>query len=296
MELNFFRYKNIFIFLSSFFFIISIISIVFKGFNFGVDFKGGTLIEIKSEQSIKIEDLRISLNKNKYENFSVKEFGSDSNFVIYFDIKENKPSLAQDLKNNLEKDIREKITIRRVENVGPKISEELIKAGFLSLILCILAIYFYLWLRFEWQFSLGGIIALIHDIIITSGFFSLFSLQFDVSIVAALLTILGYSINDTVVIYDRIRENLKRDSKSDLQLLINESLNNTLSRTIKTSLTTLFVVIVIFFFGGEVLRGFAFAVSFGIIVGTYSSIFIASPILIYFKVKRDWTKKIDTTP
>jgi len=296
MELNFFRYKNIFIFLSSIFFVISIISIVFKGFDFGVDFKGGIIIEIKSERSIKIENLRNSLNKNRYENFSIKEFGSDSNFVIFFDIKENKPSLAQDLKNNLEKDIKEKITIRRVESVGPKISEELIKSSFLSLILCIFTIYFYLWLRFEWQFSLGGVIALIHDIIITAGVFSFFGLQFDISIIAALLTVLGYSINDTVVIYDRIRENLKRDSKSDLQDLINESLNNTLSRTIKTSLTTLFVVVVIYFFGGEVLRGFAFAVSFGIIIGTYSSIYIASVILIYFKIKRDWIKKVDLRP
>ena len=296
MELNFFRYKNIFIILSSVLFITSIISIIFKGFNFGVDFKGGTVIEIKTEKVVKIENIRISLNKNQFENYSVKEFGSNDNFVIYLDIKENKPTIAQDLKNNLEKDLKEKITIRRVENVGPKVGDELIKAGFLSLILCILAIYAYLWLRFEWQFSLGGIIALIHDITITAGVFSLFGLQFDISIVAALLTILGYSINDTVIIYDRIRENLKRDSKSDLQILINESLNNTLSRTIKTSLTTMFTILAILFFGGEVLRGFAFAVSFGIIIGTYSSIYIASPILIYFKIKRDWTKKIDTTP
>ncbi|MFM8422767.1 MAG: protein translocase subunit SecF, partial [Candidatus Fonsibacter sp.] len=194
------------------------------------------------------------------------------------------------------KDLKEKIKIRKIETVGPKVGSELIKSAIYSVLLCLIAIFLYLWFRFEWQFSLGGIVALFHDLIITVGVFALLGLQFDLSIIAALLTILGYSINDTVIIYDRIRENLKKDSSSELSILVNESLNNTLSRTLKTSGTTLLSIVAVLIFGGEVLRGFAFAITFGIIVGTYSSIYIASPILMYFKVKRDWSVKIDNTP
>ena len=172
----------------------------------------------------------------------------------------------------------------------------MIKSAIYSVLLCFIAIFFYLWFRFEWQFSFGGIAALFHDTIVTIGVFSLLGLQFDLTIVAALLTIIGYSINDTVIIYDRIRENLKKDSTSELSKLVNESLNNTLSRTLKTSGTTLLSIVAVLIFGGEVLRGFAFAITFGIIIGTYSSIYIASPIVMFFKVKRDWSVKVDNTP
>jgi preprotein translocase subunit SecF len=289
---DFLKYKKFFILVSASLVFFSFILIFSKGLNLGVDFKGGTTIEIRLEKKMDIEKIRNSLSKSKINNFSVKEFGTANDLLIYTD---NSIS-PNDIKNILEKDLKEKITIRKIETVGPKVGSELIKSAIYSVLLCLIAIFLYLWFRFEWQFSLGGIVALFHDLIITVGVFALLGLQFDLSIIAALLTILGYSINDTVIIYDRIRENLKKDSSSELSILINESLNNTLSRTLKTSGTTLLCIVAVLIFGGEVLRGFAFAITFGIIVGTYSSIYIAAPILMFFKVKRDWSIKIDNTP
>lgn len=289
---NFLRFKNFFILLSVFLIFFSLILIFTKSLNFGVDFKGGTTIELRLEKQVEIEKIRNSLSKSKINNFSVKEFGIANDLLVSTD---NSVS-ANDIKNFLEKDLQVKITVRKVETVGPKVGAELIKSAIYSLILAFTAIFIYLWFRFEWQFSLGGIVALFHDLIITVGVFALLGLQFDLSIIAALLTILGYSINDTVIIYDRIRENLKKDSSSELSILVNASLNNTLSRTLKTSGTTLLSIVAVLIFGGEVLRGFAFAITFGIIVGTYSSIYIASPIVMFFKIKRDWSVKIDNTP
>lgn len=289
---DFLKYKKFFILVSASLVFFSFILIFSKGLNLGVDFKGGTTIEIRLEKKMDIEKIRNSLSKSKINNFSVKEFGTANDLLIYTD---NSIS-PNDIKNILEKDLKEKITIRKIETVGPKVGSELIKSAIYSVLLCLIAIFLYLWFRFEWQFSLGGIVALFHDLIITVGVFALLRLQFDLSIIAALLTILGYSINDTVIIYDRIRENLKKDSSSELSILVNESLNNTLSRTLKTSGTTLLSIVAVLIFGGEVLRGFAFAITFGIIVGTYSSIYIASPIVMFFKIKRDWSVKIDNTP
>ncbi len=289
---DFLKYKKFFILVSASLVFFSFILIFSKGLNLGVDFKGGTTIEIRLEKKMDIEKIRNSLSKSKINNFSVKEFGTANDLLIYTD---NSIS-PNDIKNILEKDLKEKITIRKIETVGPKVGSELIKSAIYSVLLCLIAIFLYLWFRFEWQFSFGGIAALFHDTIITVGVFSLLGLQFDLTIVAALLTIIGYSINDTVIIYDRIRENLKKDSTSELSNLVNESLNNTLSRTLKTSGTTLLSIIAVLIFGGEVLRGFAFAITFGIIIGTYSSIYIASPIVMFFKVKRDWSVKVDNTP
>lgn len=289
---DFLKYKKLFILVSASLVFFSFILIFSKGLNLGVDFKGGTTIEIRLEKKMDIEKIRNSLSKSKINNFSVKEFGTANDLLIYTD---NSIS-PNDIKNILEKDLKEKITIRKIETVGPKVGSELIKSAIYSVLLCLIAIFLYLWFRFEWQFSLGGIVALFHDLIITVGVFALLGLQFDLSIIAALLTILGYSINDTVIIYDRIRENLKKDSSSELSILVNESLNNTLSRTLKTSGTTLLSIVAVLIFGGEVLRGFAFAITFGIIIGTYSSIYIASPIVMFFKIKRDWSVKIDNTP
>lgn len=289
---NFLKYKNFFLFFSTFLVLASIILVFTKGLDFGVDFKGGTTIEIRLEKKIEIEKIRNSLSKFKINNYSVKEFGTVNDFLISTDYSVS----PNDIKNFIEKDLKEKIIIRKVETVGPKVGSELIKSAIYSVLLCFVAMFLYLWFRFEWQFSFGGIVALFHDTIITVGVFSLLGLQFDLTIVAALLTIIGYSINDTVIIYDRIRENLKKDSSSELSILVNESLNNTLSRTLKTSGTTLLSIIAVLIFGGEVLRGFAFAITFGIIIGTYSSIYIASPIVMFFKVKRDWSVKIDNTP
>lgn len=289
---DFLKYKKFFILVSASLVFFSFILIFSKGLNLGVDFKGGTTIEIRLEKKMDIEKIRNSLSKSKINNFSVKEFGTANDLLIYTD---NSIS-PNDIKNILEKDLKEKITIRKIETVGPKVGSELIKSAIYSVLLCLISIFLYLWFRFEWQFSLGGIVALFHDLIITVGVFALLGLQFDLSIIAALLTILGYSINDTVIIYDRIRENLKKDSSSELSILVNESLNNTLSRTLKTSGTTLLSIVAVLIFGGEVLRGFAFAITFGIIIGTYSSIYIASPIVMFFKIKRDWSVKIDNTP
>ena len=289
---DFLKYKKFFILVSASLVFFSFILIFSKGLNLGVDFKGGTTIEIRLEKKMDIEKIRNSLSKSKINNFSVKEFGTANDLLIYTD---NSIS-PNDIKNILEKDLKEKITIRKIETVGPKVGSELIKSAIYSVLLCLIAIFLYLWFRFEWQFSLGGIVALFHDLIITVGVFALLGLQFDLSIIAALLTILGYSINDTVIIYDRIRENLKKDSSSELSILVNESLNNTFSRTLKTSGTTLLSIVAVLIFGGEVLRGFAFAITFGIIMGTYSSIYIASPIVMFFKIKRDWSVKIDNTP
>jgi len=270
--------------------------ILIKGFNYGVDFKGGTVVEIRTEKKTKVEEVRISISKININNYTVKEIGTSSDFEISMEKTVDNNSLVNNIKISLEKELKQKISIRKVETVGPKVGGELIKSAIYALLAGFVAIFVYLWFRFEWQFSLGGIVALFHDTIITAGIFSLFNLKFDLTIIAALLTIIGYSINDTVIIYDRIRENLKKDSVSDLTNLINKSLNETLSRTLKTSGATLLSIIAVLIFGGEVLRGFAFAITFGIVFGTYSSIYIASPIVMFFKIKRDWSIKVDNTP
>ena len=185
---------------------------------------------------------------------------------------------------------------RRVEVVGSKISKELTKSGLYSVVLALFLMLIYIWIRFEWQFSLGSILALIHDVVITIGAFSLVGFEFNLSIVAAILTIVGYSMNDTVVIYDRIREFLKIDDRQDIQELINDAVNSTLPRTLKTSVTTLLALVSIYVFGGEILKGFSFALIWGVLIGTYSSIFVAAPILVFFKVKRNWDEEVDTTP
>jgi len=293
---NFLKYKKFFVYFSTVMTIGCLLLIIIKGFNYGVDFKGGTVIEIGTEKNIHVEEIRSSISKLNINNYTVKEFGAPNNFEISMENSVNNNQFVNNIKNNLEKDLKQKISIRKVETVGPKVGGELIKSAIYALLFGFVAIFIYLWFRFEWQFSLGGIVALFHDTIITAGIFSLFNLKFDLTIIAALLTIIGYSINDTVIIYDRIRENLKKDSVSNLTDLINKSLNETLSRTLKTSGATLLSIVAVLIFGGEVLRGFAFAITFGIIFGTYSSIYVASPIVMFFNIKRDWSVKIDNTP
>lgn len=266
--------------------VVSLSFLFFKGLNYGVDFNGGTLIEIRvSDKNIKIQQIRESLNANKLGEVNVKQFGKENDFLIKFEKNpEEIEKFISELKNNISKKIGSEVNFRRVESVGPKVSDELLKQGIIAIVLSFAGIFFYLWIRFEWQFSLGSIIALIHDVIITLGIFSILSLEVNLSIVAAVLTIVGYSINDTVVVYDRIRENLLKYSKINTNEIANISINETFSRTIITSGTTLLAVVSIFVFGGEILRGFSFTMILGIIIGTYSSIFIASPALNYFKV------------
>ncbi|MDA0995928.1 MAG: protein translocase subunit SecF [Proteobacteria bacterium] len=293
---NFLKYKKSFMFISLIFFILSILLFYVKGLNLGVDFKGGTVIEMKFDQPNNSDEIRKSLLKIDLGDVKVKEFGSNKEFLATIEQKGKNNDFVNSIKIQLEKDLNIKIDFRRVEVVGSKVSKELTIDGIYSVIIALTLMLIYIWFRFEWQFSLGSIIALVHDVIITIGVFSLIGYEFNLSIVAAILTIVGYSMNDTVIIYDRIREFLRKDDKQDIIELINDSINSTLSRTLKTSGTTLLALISIYFFGGEILKGFSFALIWGIIIGTYSSIFIASPILIYFNVKRNWEEVVDNTP
>ncbi len=266
--------------------IISVLFISIKGLNYGIDFKGGTLIEIRSDnKNIAISDIRDSLSNMEVGDLNIKEFGKKGDFLIKIEKNlKNDENFTAQIKNEISEKINSKINFRRVENVGPKVSDELLKKGLTAIILSLAAMLFYIWVRFEWQFSLGSIIALIHDVIITLGIFSILAFEINLSIVAAVLTIVGYSMNDTVVIFDRIRENLLKYSKIDTNQIADISINETLSRTIITSVTTLLALFSIFILGGEILRGFSFAMILGVLVGTYSSIFVASPVLSYFKV------------
>ncbi len=265
-------------------FLSAIILIFFKGLNLGIDFKGGTLIELRVDpKSANISQIRSSFMKMNLGDLNVKEFGTQGDYLIKFE-KKNININIQNIKNNIQKDLQTDINFRRVESVGPKVSDELLESGLIAIALSLGAMLFYIWVRFEWQFSIGSIIAIFHDVLITIGLFSLLSLEINLSIVAAVLTIVGYSMNDTVVIYDRIRENLSKYSSLKIDEISNISINDTLSRTIITSVTTLLALISIFILGGEILRGFALAMIIGILIGTYSSIYVATPILKYFNV------------
>ena len=266
-------------------FILSIILVFFKGLNYGIDFKGGTLIELRTEKSIKASSIRDTLSSMNLGDVNVKKFGKDGDYLIKVEQKEsNNNKLIPEIKKKLKDNLNAEIDFRRVENVGPKVSAELLESSIIAISLALAAMLFYIWIRFEWQFSVGSIIALFHDVVITLGIFSLLSLEINLSIIAAVLTIVGYSMNDTVVIYDRIRENLFKYTKISISDIANLSINETLARTIITSATTLLALVSIYTLGGEILRGFSFAMILGVIIGTYSSIFVASPILKFFKV------------
>ena len=300
-----FKYANIF---SVTLFFISIILITFKGLNYGIYFKGGTLIELRSSNT-EASLIRDVLKNMDLGDVNVKKFGKEGDFLIKVEEKGDNNKLIPEIKKNLSDSLNSDVNFRRVENVGPKVSAELLQSGIIAISLSLAAMLFYIWVRFEWQFSIGSIIALFHDVIITLGIFSLLSLEINLSIiaifhdvlitiglfsflsleinlsiVAAVLTIVGYSMNDTVVIYDRIRENLSKFSKTQIGEVSNISINETLSRTIITSVTTLLALTSIFILGGEILRGFSLAMIIGVFIGTYSSIFVASPILKYLNV------------
>ena len=282
---HFYKKMNI---LSLILIFLSLFIILFKGLNLGVDFKGGTLIEIRTDNSnIKISEIRQSFLKMNLGDVTVKKFGKANDYLVKIEMTEsNNENFIKSINEKLSSDLGSNINFRRVENVGPKVSKELLKAGLLAITLSLMAMLFYIWIRFEWQFSLGAIIALIHDVIITVGIFSFLSYEVNLSIVAAVLTIVGYSMNDTVVIFDRIRENLKKYSKIPISEISNTSTNQTLSRTLITSVTTLLALFSIYIFGGAILKGFSFAMIIGVIIGTYSSIFVATPILNYTNVNQ----------
>ena len=275
-----FKHANI---ISITLFFISVILIIFKGLNYGIDFKGGTLIELRSNNT-EASSIRDVLKNMDLGDVNVKKFGKEGDFLIKVEQKGDNNKLIPEIKKNLSDSLNSDVNFRRVENVGPKVSTELLQSGIIAISLSLAAMLFYIWVRFEWQFSIGSIIALFHDVIITLGIFSLLALEINLSIIAAVLTIVGYSMNDTVVIYDRIRENLGKFHKLDIKDIANLSINETLARTIITSVTTLLALLSIFILGGEILRGFSFAMILGVLIGTYSSIFVASPILKYFKV------------
>ena len=292
--INFNKFYKLFNLISIFLVTISILLLLFKGLNFGVDFKGGTLIELRtSNNQIDTATLRKAFNKMNLGDVNVKNFGNENDFLIKFEKKDNKPNFVEIIKDDLTNLIGNTFDFRRVENVGPKVSSELLKSGIIAIALSLAAMLFYIWIRFEWQFSLGAIIALFHDVIITLGFFSLLGLEINLSIVAAVLTIVGYSMNDTVVIYDRVRENLRKFADIKIFELTNISINETLSRTIITSVTTLLALTSIFFFGGEILKGFSLAMILGVVFGTYSSIYIANPILVSLRVSQKTILKDD---
>ncbi|MGC6521765.1 MAG: protein translocase subunit SecF [Candidatus Micropelagos thuwalensis] len=263
-----------------------------QGLNFGIDFKGGTLIEIGTNGPADIADLRDIIGSLDLGEVQIQEFGSPEDVLIRVGEKADAIDNAENLSavDQIRNALPQDVTFRRVEVVGPQISGELVRAGFLAVTVAIGLMLFYIWLRFEWQFSVGAVLALIHDIILTIGVFCLIQLEFNLSIIAAILTIVGYSMNDTVVVYDRVRENLRRFKKMPLSELANLSINSTLSRTVMTSVTTLLALFSLYILGGEVIRGFTLAMIWGVFVGTYSSIFIAAPVLMYLGVKRDWSE------
>ncbi len=280
------KYYNQFNFLSISLVVVSLLFLIFKGLNFGIDFKGGTLIELRSSDTkINVSSLRENLKQMNLGDVSVKNFGNQKDFLIKFENSDNK-NIIEEIKKSLDNSFGNNFNFRRVENVGPKVSSELLKSGIIAISVALLLMLIYIWIRFEWQFSLGAIAALFHDVTVTLGLFSLLGLEINLSIIAAVLTIVGYSMNDTVVIFDRVRENLRKYSDIKIFELTNISINETLSRTLITSVTTLLALLSIFFFGGEILKGFSLAMIFGVIFGTYSSIYIANTVLVRLNVSQ----------
>ena len=282
---KFMRLRKIAIFFSISLFIISFISIFIQGLNFGIDFTGGVLIELRSKNEIiNLTDLRGNLNKLNIGEVQLQTIGSDNDIAIRVQKDSGDDKQLDSIKKIKNALSNIEVEFRRTEYVGPKVGKELIRAGLIAILFSLLGILAYIWLRFEWHFALGAIIALIHDVFLTIGFFSIFQFEFNLATVAAVLTIAGYSINDTVVIYDRIRETLRKYKEAPFEEIINLSLNRTLSRTLMTSLTTLLALLALFIFGGNVISGFIIALIWGVIIGTYSSLYIASPALLILNV------------
>ncbi len=280
--------------------ILALISFFAQGLNFGIDFRGGTTFRTESAQTVDIGGYRDALAPLGLGDITITEvfdpsFEEDQNVtMIRIQAQQGQEAATVDLVANVElalQAVAPDITFISVESVGPKVSGELITSAVIAVLLAIAAVLVYIWLRFEWQFAVGAVAALVHDVVLTIGVFSALQIRFDLAIIAALLTIVGYSLNDTVVVFDRVRENLRKFKKMDLKDVLNQSINETLSRTVMTSVTTLLALISLFVLGGDVIRGFVFAMIWGVIVGTYSSVFVASAVLYRLGVKRDWSKQ-----
>ena len=301
-EIEFFRFSNLLLFVSLGAMAMSIILFLIFGLNYGIDFRGGTMFMVSSSEKIKVSDIRNTLSGSNLGDVSISEAtdpleklsagalaSKDSIFIIK--VEKTKGFDVESRVKSLLKDRVPSIKFLQIESVGSKVSSELVRNGMLAVFFAVISVLVYIWLRFEWQFALGAVVALIHDVILTIGVFSILRYEFNLSIVAALLTIIGYSLNDTVVVFDRVRENLRSFKSMALLRVLNKSINNTFSRTIMTSVTTLLALFALYFFGGDVIRGFTFAMIWGVLVGTYSSIFVAAKILLILDVKRNWEEK-----
>ncbi len=288
--IKFIRLKTFSFSFSAIFSVLAVLSVLFIGLNFGIDFKGGILLEVRAKDNISISDIRSKVSNLNIGEISIQEFGLKSDYLIRVE-RQLGPDSAQQtavdlLKGALNNAYNENIEYRRLEYVGPTVSKDLITDGIMAIIFAIIAMLAYIWFRFEFPFAIGAIVALLHDIILTLGVFSILGLEFNLSTVAAILLIIGYSMNDTVVVYDRIRENLRKFKKMELRELLDKSINETLSRTINTTITTMLALGALYLIGGQIISDFAFAMLWGIIVGTYSSIFIASTILMFLNIRR----------
>lgn len=290
-DIKFMKIKRLTLFISSFLFLLSLFSIFTKGLNLGIDFTGGSLIEVRFKENISLNNLRIKMNKLNLGEIQLQTIGSENDVVIRAQDKINDASTQTKTIEVIKNSLKDKsVDYRRTEFVGPKVGGELVNAGIIAVIFSLIGILFYIWLRFQWNFAIGAIIALIHDVILTLGFFSVLQLEFNLATVAAVLTIAGYSINDTVVIYDRIRETMRKYKQITFDEIINLSLNGTLSRTLMTSLTTLLALMALFIFGGVVISSFIIALIWGVIIGTYSSLYVASPLLIFLKADKRYNE------
>lgn len=289
----FLRYKGLCFILSAVLMIGSLGSLLTQGLNFGIDFRGGILMEVRTPQPANLSEMRSTLGQLGLGEVSLQEFGADTDVLIRIQQQDGGEEGQQAAIEAVRGALGDDVNYRRVEFVGPKVGAELIRDGILAVLIALSAILIYIWFRFEWQFGIGGVLTLVHDVLITIGLFSVLQLEFNLSTVAAILTIAGYSINDTVVVYDRIRENLRKYKKLDISALCDLSLNDTLARTLLTSGTTILALIALFAFGGPVVRDFSGALIFGILIGTYSSIFIATPVLTYMNLRRDSDKAED---
>ena len=301
-EIEFFSFSNLFSYISLGAILVSIILFFILGLNYGIDFRGGTMFMVSSSEKIKVSDVRntlsgsnlgdvsISQATNPLETLSAGTLTSTDNIFIIKVEKTEGQNIETKVKALLLNKVPD-IKFLQIESVGSKVSSELVRNGMLAVLFAVISVLVYIWLRFEWQFALGAVFALIHDVILTIGVFSILRYEFNLSIIAALLTIIGYSLNDTVVVFDRVRENLRNYKSLPLLKVLNMSINNTLSRTIMTSVTTLLALFALYFLGGDVIRGFTFAMIWGVLVGTYSSIFVAAKILLILDVKRNWDEK-----
>mgnify|MGYP003317571614 FL=1 len=301
-EIQFFSFSNLLSYISLGAILVSIILFFILGLNYGIDFRGGTMFMVSSSEKIKVSDVRNTLNGSNLGDVSISQAtnpletlsaGTLTSTDNIFKIKVEKTE-GQNIEPKVKALLLNKvpdIKFLQIESVGSKVSSELIRNGMLAVLFAVISVLIYIWLRFEWQFALGAVFALIHDVILTVGVFSILRYEFNLSIIAALLTIIGYSLNDTVVVFDRVRENLRNFKSLPLLKVLNMSINNTLSRTIMTSVTTLLALFALYFLGGDVIRGFTFAMIWGVLVGTYSSIFVAAKILLILDVKRNWVEK-----